>query len=71
MFSLIGLQLPALNRDLSHGEAWPAEALAVTGTLIVTRMLWVFTLSAIIQRRGGAGASLAVPPWCTGRAPAG
>ena len=54
VFSLIGLQLPALIRDLSHGEAWPAEALAVTGTLIVTRMLWVFPLSAIIQRRGGA-----------------
>src|SRR6185437_10604850 len=54
VFSLIGLQLPTLIRDLSRGEAWPAEALAVAGTLIVTRMLWVFPLSAIIQRRGGA-----------------
>ena len=54
VFSLIGLQLPALIRDLSHTEAWPAEALAVAGTLIVTRILWVFPLSAIIQRRGGA-----------------
>ena len=26
----------------------------MTGTLIVTRMLWVFPLSAVIQRRGGA-----------------
>ena len=51
VFSLIGLQLPALIRNLSHSEAWPAEALAVAGTLIVTRMLWVFPLSAIIQRR--------------------
>jgi len=54
VFSLIGLQLPALIRDLSRAEAWPAEALAVTGTLIVTRIVWVFPLSAIIQRRSGA-----------------
>ena len=53
VFSLIGLQLPALIRDLSHGEAWPAEALAVAGTLIVTRILWVFPLSAVVQRRSG------------------
>jgi CPA1 family monovalent cation:H+ antiporter len=52
-FSLIGLQLPILIRDLSHGEAWPAEALAVAGTLIVTRILWVFPLSAVVQRRSG------------------
>ena len=54
MFSLIGLQLPTLIRALSGSEAWLAQALAVTGTLIVTRMLWVFPLSAVIQRRGGA-----------------
>lgn len=54
VFSLIGLQLPALIRDLSGSEAWPAEALAVAGTLIVARILWVFPLSAVIQRRGGA-----------------
>ena len=53
VFSLIGLQLPALIRDLSHAEAWPAEALAVAGTLIVTRILWVFPLSAVTQRRSG------------------
>jgi Na+/H+ antiporter len=54
VFSLIGLQLTTLIRDLSGAEAWPAEALAVAGTLIVIRMLWVFPLSAVIQRRGGA-----------------
>jgi len=53
VFSLIGLQLPVLIRNLSHGEAWPAEALAVAGTLILTRMLWVFPLSAVVQRRSG------------------
>jgi len=54
VFSLIGLELPTLIRDLSQAQAWPIEALAVTGTLIVTRMLWVFPLSAISQRRSGA-----------------
>ena len=54
VFSLIGLQLPTLIRDLPHADAWPAEALAVTGTLIVIRIVWVFPLSAVIQRRGGA-----------------
>jgi monovalent cation/hydrogen antiporter len=53
VFSLIGLQLPTLIRDLSRTEAWPAEALALAGTLIVIRILWVFPLSAVIQRRGG------------------
>ena len=53
VFSLIGLQLPTLIRDLSGAGAWPAEALAVAGTLIVIRIVWVFPLSAVIQRRGG------------------
>jgi monovalent cation/hydrogen antiporter len=53
VFSLIGLQLPTLIRDLSRAGAWPAEALAVAGTLIVIRILWVFPLAAVIQRRGG------------------
>jgi len=54
VFSLIGLQLPSLIRDLSRAEAWPAEALAIAGTLIVTRIVWVFPLSAVVQRRSGA-----------------
>jgi len=54
VFSLIGLQLPSLIRDLSRAEAWPAEALAIAGTLIVARIVWVFPLLARIQRRTGA-----------------
>ena len=62
VFSLIGLQLPTLIRALSHAEAWPAEALAVAGTLMAIRILWVFPLSAILQRRSGTRRpSLAVP----------
>jgi hypothetical protein len=39
VFSLIGLQLPPLIRDLPAAGAWPAEALAVAGTLIVIRIV--------------------------------
>jgi len=61
VFSLIGLQLPALIRALPSNEAWPADALAVAATLIVARMLWVFPLSAVIQRRDGVRPSWPVP----------
>ena len=39
VFSLIGLQLPSLIRDLSRAGAWPGEALAIAGTLIVARVV--------------------------------
>jgi CPA1 family monovalent cation:H+ antiporter len=61
VFSLIGLQLPTLIRALPGPEAWLADALAVTGALIVARMLWVFPLSAISQRPGGTRPSWPVP----------
>jgi monovalent cation/hydrogen antiporter len=61
VFSLIGLQLPTLIRALSGSQAWPTAALALTGTLIVIRMLWVFPLSAVSQGRGGARPSWPVP----------
>jgi monovalent cation/hydrogen antiporter len=55
VFSLIGLELPTLIRDLSRtGQRWPLEALAISGTLIATRVLWVFPLSAIASWRRGA-----------------
>jgi monovalent cation/hydrogen antiporter len=54
VFSLIGLELPTLIRALPHPGAWLAGALAVAGVLIVTRVLWVFPLSAVLQRRSGA-----------------
>ncbi len=54
VFSLIGLQLPALIRSLSQNDAWPVQALAVAGTLMATRILSVFPLSVILQRRRGA-----------------
>jgi monovalent cation/hydrogen antiporter len=54
VFSLIGLELPTLIRALAHtGQQWPLEALAITATLIATRVLWVFPLSALAQWRHG------------------
>jgi CPA1 family monovalent cation:H+ antiporter len=51
VFSLIGLQLPALVRRLSESEAgWPLHALAIAATLLVVRALWVFPLAALAQR---------------------
>jgi len=63
VFSLIGLQLPSLIRDLSGAEAWPAEAFCIAGTLVVARVVWVFPLSAAAGHRDGGRR----PSW---RAPA-
>ncbi|HEX4723823.1 MAG TPA: Na+/H+ antiporter [Pseudonocardiaceae bacterium] len=56
VFGLIGLELPTLVRELS-GQAghWPLQALAITGTLLVVRILWVFPLAVLVQRRGQRG----------------
>jgi CPA1 family monovalent cation:H+ antiporter len=54
VFSLIGLELPGLIRDLSNADGmWPLQALAVAATLMTVRMLWVFPLSAALQRKNG------------------
>jgi Na+/H+ antiporter len=53
VFALIGLELPTLVRDLGHAGTWPLAALAVTGTLIATRVAWVFPVLAISGRRRG------------------
>jgi CPA1 family monovalent cation:H+ antiporter len=58
VFSLIGLQLPTLIRTLSAAdEHWLLPALAIAGTLIITRIIWVFPLTALAQGfRGGRSA---------------
>ncbi|RPF31869.1 Na+/H+ antiporter [Streptomyces sp. TLI_185] len=54
VFSLIGLALPAQVQALSHSHrAWPLYALAVAGTLVAVRLLWLAPLSAVVQRKGG------------------
>jgi CPA1 family monovalent cation:H+ antiporter len=63
VFGLIGLQLPALIDQLDgRDRAWPQQALALTATLLVVRLLWVFPLAALRPaRRRGWGASWRVP----------
>ena len=53
VFSLIGLQLPALIRDLHQPGLWPLIALAIAATLVASRMAWVFPLWAGRQWRQG------------------
>jgi CPA1 family monovalent cation:H+ antiporter len=53
VFSLIGLELPTLVRDLGYPGPWPLIALAIAATLIVIRVAWVFPLWAGRQWRQG------------------
>jgi Na+/H+ antiporter len=53
VFGLIGLQLPELVRELSEAPAWPLQAVLIAVTLLLVRVLWVFPLSAVQQRRRG------------------
>ncbi len=61
VFSLIGLELPNLVRELSGDRSWPLQALAVTGAMLAVRILWVFPMSAALQRRRGDRLSWRVP----------
>ena len=51
VFSLIGLELPTLIRDLGNQERWPLAVLAVMGTLLAIRILWIFPLWGLVRRR--------------------
>jgi CPA1 family monovalent cation:H+ antiporter len=56
VFGLIGLELPTLVRASSvGGPAWLPQAIAITATLVVVRVLWVFPLAGLMSRRRGAG----------------
>ncbi|MCQ4084892.1 Na+/H+ antiporter [Streptomyces sp. RB6PN25] len=56
VFAIIGLELPGLVRELAPDErAWPLGVLAVAGTVIGVRLLGVFPLSTLMQRRRGDG----------------
>jgi CPA1 family monovalent cation:H+ antiporter len=62
VFSLIGLQLPALIRAVDgHTWVWMAQAAAITATLLAVRALWVFPLSLVAQTRRGGGRSWRIP----------
>ncbi len=54
VFSLIGLELPSLVRDMDgQSWAWVGQAAAIAGTLLAVRALWVFPLSLLAPGRRG------------------
>jgi monovalent cation/hydrogen antiporter len=61
VFSLIGLQLPTLIRALSSTRQWLVPALAITATLILIRLAWVFGLWAAAKRRRRTQSGWATP----------
>ncbi|MFC4912785.1 Na+/H+ antiporter [Actinomadura gamaensis] len=62
VFSLIGLELPTLVRELHRSaESYLVPALLVVATLVAVRVAWVFPLSALQAWRGGRRPSWEVP----------
>jgi monovalent cation/hydrogen antiporter len=61
VFSVVGLELPTLVRDLPAGTGhWPLQALAVAGALLALRVAWMLPLSAVVRpTRGGPSWRLA------------
>ncbi len=66
VFSLIGLQLPTLIAALSSTRQWLLPALAVTATLILMRLAWIFALWAgarWLRRTRSGWATPAIISW--------
>jgi Na+/H+ antiporter len=62
VFSLIGLQLPTLIRELNRSsESWLMASLLIALTLIAVRVVWVFPLSWLQAWRGGRRPSWQTP----------
>ncbi|WP_425824895.1 Na+/H+ antiporter [Streptomyces fractus] len=55
VFAVIGLELPSLVAGLKADEGgWWWQALVLAAVAVAARMLWVFPLSAAMQKRRGA-----------------
>jgi Na+/H+ antiporter len=68
VFSLIGLRLPALVRELAgQGQQWILAAIAISATLLVVRVAWVLPIVSLAARqsaaRGGVWRVTAVVAW--------
>lgn len=59
VFAIIGLELPTMIRQLTGTDRlWPLDALAVAGTLVAMRALWVAPLGSAVRQDGRRGPSL-------------
>ena len=66
VFALIGLQLPGLARGLDLPAArWLLPVAALTGAVVLMRLLWVFPLVAVLQARAGQAVTWAAPAVAT------
>jgi monovalent cation/hydrogen antiporter len=66
VFSIVGLELPTLVRDLPDGSGWwPLQAVAVALVLIAIRILWMLPLAAVARPRrdGPSWRTAAVVTW--------
>jgi CPA1 family monovalent cation:H+ antiporter len=62
IFALIGLQLPAMVRDLPPGAGWwPLQAAALAAAIIIVRIVWMHPTVAY------AGPTRAYPTWPVAR----
>ncbi|WP_420713981.1 cation:proton antiporter, partial [Streptomyces sp. NRRL WC-3742] len=54
VFSVVGLELPTLVRDLPAGTGWwPLQALALAAVLIAVRVLWTLPLTRAVKPSRG------------------
>ncbi|GAA1957891.1 Na+/H+ antiporter [Kitasatospora viridis] len=54
VFSLVGLELPTMVRELPAGTGlWPLQALVVAAALVALRVLWMLPLSTALRPSGG------------------
>ncbi|MBL7491053.1 Na+/H+ antiporter [Frankia sp. AgB1.9] len=55
VFSVVGLELPALVRDLPGGGGWwPLQALVLTMVLVAIRLVWTLPLTRAVRPSQGA-----------------
>lgn len=66
VFALIGLQLPGLARGLDlPAERWLVPVAALTGTVVLMRLVWVLPLVAVVQARAREAVTWAAPAVAT------
>jgi monovalent cation/hydrogen antiporter len=64
VFAVVGLELPALVRELPDGSGWwPVQALALAGVLIAVRVVWTLPLTRAVGPGRLSWRTAAVVTW--------